>query len=154
MEQIDYVAPSYLMLSWNGPRVARKFDKLCLQMFILTRSTKRDVTSTFGPSSLRHNEIHVLPKYRVDPSRSLKKFRGFASMVLPPRRSFSALQLDIRLFITAALDAPIRFDRSSIKTVFQPYVPCAPYLLWSMPTFLNPQSIVGWLLYGRKCEFW
>jgi len=31
--------------------------------------------------------------------------------------TFPSLELDIRLFIMAALDAPIRFDRSSIKTV-------------------------------------
>lgn len=99
----------YLVPSWNDPRVARKFDKLCLQMFILTRSTKRDVASTSIPSppplfsSFRHNEIHVLVKYEVDPSCFPKKFRGFVV-------SFSRLDVSSNLtFAFSSWMFPMRF---------------------------------------------
>lgn len=115
----------YLVPSWNDPRVARKFDKLCLQMFILTRSTKRDVASTsysFSPLLFLQTQWNSRAgKVWSRPFLLLEEISGIGrvGLFLPPRRFFT-LELDIRFFIMDVLDA-IRFDRSSIKTVFLPY---------------------------------
>lgn len=76
-------------------------------------------------SSFRRNEIHVpAEKYRAVPPRPfslLQEISGIRLVASSPRLFTlpKLSRLDIRLFTAAALDAPIRFDRSSIKTVSQ-----------------------------------
>lgn len=118
----------YLVPSWNDPRVARKFDKLCLQMFILTRSTKRDVASTsYSFPSPHPSDTMKFTCWQSMKSTLPASWRNFGdsswlSLSLSSASTFRlTLELDIRFFIMDVLDAPIRFDRSSIKTVFQPY---------------------------------
>lgn len=142
-EQIDYVTLPYLVspLPWNDPRVTRKFDRLYLQMFILTCSTKRDVARRhpiLPPSGAMKFtcQPRSIEWSRRDPSRFFKKFRGF--VVAPPR----ALTLPLSPPTLETWHSPFHHGRSRCADSFWSFFhqnsfpdvagwACATFLLWS-----------------------
>lgn len=138
MEQIDYVALPYLVPRETIHESLVNLAKCSACRCSFWRAPLNVMSRRHPIPPFRHNEIHVLPKYKVDPSCSLK-FRGFVVALLPRHFplsnltfAFSSWLLPMRQFVLIVL--PLKQFPSRIRI-------CTPFL-WSMPTFLNPQSIV------------